>query len=85
MLEQTDTGLQLRFLDSFSVSNGPDLHVYLSTENRVNGRSLDLGDLQSTRGAQTYTLPNTVEMDEFDYVLIHCLPFNVTFGFALLD
>lgn len=85
VLEQTESGgLQLRFLDTFSVSNGPDLHVYLSSESRVNGRSVDLGELQTVSGAQTYAVPNSIEMDDFDFVLIHCLPFNVTFGFARL-
>jgi len=85
-LEQTPAGgLQLRFLDTFSTSNGPDLHVYLSSDSRVNGRSLDLGELKSTSGEQTYAVPNSVEMNDFDYVLIHCLPFNVTFGFARLN
>ena len=85
VLEQTEAGgLQLRFLDTFSVSNGPDLHVYLSSESRVNGRSVDLGELQTVSGAQTYAVPNSIEMDDFDFVLIHCLPFNVTFGFARL-
>ena len=85
VLEQSDTGLQLRFLDNFSVSNGPDLHVYLSTADRINASSIDLGDIKGTSGAQTYGVPSNVNMNDFDYVIIHCLPFNVTFGFAKLN
>ena len=78
-------GLQLRFLDDFSVSNGPDLFVYLSTESKVNATSLSLGRLFSISGEQVYPLPNDVGINDFDNVLIHCLPFNVTFGFAPLN
>lgn len=86
ILETNEAGnLQLRLADDFSTSNGPDLHVYLSDESRVNGRSLDLGELQGTSGEQTYSVPSNVEMDEFDYVIIHCVPFNVSFGFARLN
>jgi hypothetical protein len=77
-------GLQLRFASNFTSSNGPDLYVYLSTTNTVTAGSREIAELQSTRGAQTYILPGDVEMGDFDYVIIHCKPFNVTFGFARL-
>ncbi len=85
VLEQTDASLQVRFLDNFSVSNGPDLHVYLSTQNRVNATSIDLGALQSTTGAQMYSVPANVRMNDFDFIIIHCVPFNVSFGFARIN
>lgn len=86
VLEQADSGdLVLRFLDDFTVSNGPDLFVYLSTESRVNGSSLSLGRLQANRGAQTYTIASNVAINDFDFVIIHCLPFNVSFGHAPLN
>ncbi|MDZ4699297.1 MAG: DM13 domain-containing protein [Rhodothermales bacterium] len=77
-------GLQLRFGDTFVSSNGPDLYVYLSSASSVNAGSLEVGALQSTRGAQTYVLPAGTTISDFDYVIIHCKPFNVTFGFARL-
>ncbi len=77
-------GLQLRFGDTFVSSNGPDLYVYLSSASSVNAGSLEVGALQSTRGAQTYVLPAGTAISDFDYVIIHCKPFNVTFGFARL-
>ena len=86
ILEENDSGrLQVRFDEDFSSSNGPDLHVYLSDENRINGRSLDLGELLRNSGTQTYAVPSNVEMNDFDYVIIHCVPFNVSFGFARLN
>ncbi len=79
-----DGSLELQFGSDFSSSNGPGLHVYLSTTNGVNAGSLDLGDLKMTSGVQSYQIPGEVELDTYDWVVIHCVPFNVTFGFAEL-
>ncbi len=76
--------LQIRFAENFQSSNGPDLNVYLSTDDSINSASINLGNLQSTRGAQIYTVPDNVSMSTYDFVIIHCLPFNVTFGYAPL-
>lgn len=82
-LEQVSGGdLQLRFSSNFLSSNGPDLNVYLSPEDAVTSSSIQLGQLMSTRGEQVYEVPGHVQMNDFDYVIIHCVPFNVTFGFA---
>jgi len=74
--------LELQFGSDFSSSSGPGLHVYLSTTNGVNAGSLDLGDLKVISGVQSYQVPGDVELDTYNWVIIHCLPFNVTFGFA---
>ena len=84
-LARGENGLEVRFADDFSVSNGPDLHVYLSTSSRINATSVDLGDLKATTGAQTYPVPSNIQITDFDFIVIHCLPFNVTFGFAPLN
>ncbi|MEZ4699361.1 MAG: DM13 domain-containing protein [Rhodothermales bacterium] len=77
-------GLQLRFGDNFASSSGPDLYVYLSTSSAVTATSLQVGRLKATAGTQTYALPPNIRITDYDYVIIHCLPFNVTFGFARL-
>jgi len=76
--------LELQFGSDFSSSSGPGLHVYLSTANSINSGSLDLGDLKKTSGSQSYQIPGDVEIDTYNWVVIHCVPFNVTFGFAEL-
>ena len=86
ILEQVPgNALQLRFAADFQSSNGPDLNVYLSTADAINSASVKLGQLKSTRGEQVYEVPGYVEMNDVDYVIIHCLPFNVTFGSAPLQ
>lgn len=82
---QANGALVLRLSDTFSSSNGPGLEVILSTTKSVGANSVNLGRLQQTAGAQTYNVPNTVTLTSHDWVIIHCVPFNVTFGYAQLQ
>ena len=78
-------GLELVFGDDFLVSDGPRLEVFLSATNRVGPGSLQLIPVQRFSGAQTYSLAAGVGLGDFDWVIIHCVPFNVTFGYAELQ
>ena len=85
-LQENNTGsLELKFADNFVSSSGPSLDVYLSSTNSINGQSLSLGSLESTAGAQIYQVPANVSLTTYNWVVIHCVPFNVTFGFAELN
>ncbi|GAB5519847.1 MAG: hypothetical protein RhofKO_20980 [Rhodothermales bacterium] len=85
-LEELPTGgFRLTLGDDFSTSNGPGLGIYLSTVDGVSSTSIDLGALQVTRGRQSYDIPGNVDMTRYRYVIIHCVPFNVTFGSAFLQ
>ncbi len=85
VLQETDSGgLEIVFGDDFLVSRGPRLAVFLSTTNAVGPGSLNLGDLQLNSGSQTYPVLEGTRIDDFDWVIIHCVPFNVTFGYAQL-
>jgi hypothetical protein len=68
-------------LDSFSTSNGPDLHVYLSKEIQPI-HFIDLGKLKAVSGTQLYNIPGMPDFMEFKYVLIHCQQYNHLFGNA---
>ncbi len=69
----------------FEASNGPGLVVYLSKTEKVMTSSLELGALQANKGLQTYTLSSNVSLTDFKWVIIHCKPFNVTFGYAQIN
>jgi hypothetical protein len=70
-------------LENISISNGPDLHVYLSREVQpVN--YIDLGLLRSTGGNQLYQIPGAPDFADYKYALIHCQRFNHLFGSAAL-
>ncbi len=70
-------------LDNFSSSNGPDVHVYLSTDSAASSFT-DLGDLKATSGTIRYDFSaagyNINEMN----VLIWCKAIDEAFGEAML-
>ena len=76
--------LTLQLESDFSSSQGPGLYVYLSRTSTVTSSSLEVGELQAVSGASTYDVPGSTTLTTYDWVIIHCKPFNVTFGYAQL-
>jgi len=72
----------LRFED-FEVTNGPDLHVYMTKKGDVD-TGIDLGKLKGNKGAQNYELSG-INTDVYDTVVIYCQPFHVYFASATLS
>ena len=73
---------QLR-LENFSVSNGPDLKIYLSKEQQP-VHFIKVGDLKSVSGNQTYEISGMPDIMEYKYALIHCEQYNHLFGYTIL-
>lgn len=79
----------LRFED-FETDNGPDLFVYLTTEDAAgdndqfgaDGEFIDLGVLKGNVGDQNYEIPTDVDLDKYNTVVIWCRRFGVAFGAA---
>lgn len=70
-------------LQNMSISGGPDLHVYLSSEIQpVN--FIDLGKLSSLGGNQVYFISGSPDFTKYKYALIHCQKYNHLFGSAEL-
>jgi hypothetical protein len=80
----------LRFED-FAATNGPDLHVILSshpaptTSDEVMRDYLDLGSLKGNIGSQNYEIPAGTDVSQFKSVIIYCQPFHVIFATAALS
>ena len=74
----------LRF-EGFSVRNGPDLYVYLSSDAKgyVND-ALEVGKLKATDGAFGYILPVGTDPTSFASAVIWCKQFSVQFAVAPL-
>jgi hypothetical protein len=71
-------------LKNMMISNGPQLHVYLSREVQpVN--FIDLGPLQSTKGNQLYDIAGNPDFSVYKYALIHCKKYDHLFGSAKLQ
>ncbi len=88
--ELPDGSAVLRF-DDFSVTNGPDLHVILSTHpnpltrDDVMAGYLDLGSLKGNKGSQNYDIPAGTDLSAYQSVVIYCQPFHVIFATAGLS
>ena len=80
---QQPSGLQVQ-LDSFSISGGPDLKVYLS-QAATPGNHLNLGNLKANSGTQFYNIPANTNTSSYTYVLIHCQQYNHLFSYASLQ
>lgn len=84
VLEKRSDGVAiLRFGHDFRSMSGPGLHVFLSPTNAPEG--IDLGSLKQTSGAHDYQLPLGTMPESYDWVVVRCVPFNVTFGSARLE
>ena len=81
----------LRF-EGLNVTNGPDLHVLLSTHPDPTTKQelgsagyITLGQLKGNRGNQNYAIPPDTDLDSIGSVIIYCMPFHVIFSVAPLQ
>ena len=88
--ELPDGSRVLRFED-FRSSNGPDLHVYLSsgvpkrTFAGLGDDAIHLGKLKGNVGSQNYDIPANADLAQYQSVVIYCVPFRVVFSSAELS
>jgi hypothetical protein len=67
-------------LEIFSISDGPDLKVYLSKAASPT-QFVNLGNLTNQT---VYSVPTSVNVDDYSHVLIHCQQYNHLFAIAAL-
>ena len=89
---RTPDGAEILRLENLDVTNGPALHVVLSThpdpersEQVKQEGFVDLGDLKGNRGNQNYPIPAGVDTSIHKSVVIYCYPFAVVFSVATLE
>ena len=71
-------------LENFQSTNGPDLFVYLATDENAL-EFINLGALKANNGNQNYEIPDDTDLDKYGKVLIWCKSFSVLFGSADLS
>jgi hypothetical protein len=88
-LSFNSSDLVLELGSDFSVSSGgAGLFLYLSntpTGPLTPSNSVEISSLASINGAQSYTLDPSIGIDDYQYVIVHCRPFNIPFGRAELN
>ena len=84
-----DQGYQLE-LKGFTVDDGPDLHVVLTSASMVDpsltslADAVDLGTLSATQGDLTIPIPADADLSKATAVVIWCEEFRVPFTYAPL-
>jgi hypothetical protein len=89
ILGQTPQGTTVLRFESFSVTNGPDLHVFLSRSPRPTSHDevhdgVYVGKLKASEGAFNYELPAGTDTAAIRSVVVYCVPFRVIFTSAPL-
>ena len=77
----------IQFNDDFKTKGGPDLKLYLSSKSiselqsgDVESTSVKLSVLKSNQGAQSYIIPEDVNLSDYKSLVIHCEAFSVLWG-----
>ncbi len=79
-----DAASMILRLENFKATNGPDLYVYLATDNSASD-FVNLGRLKGNIGNQNYDISEGTDLSRYDSVLIWCQAFSVLFGSAQLQ
>ena len=84
-------GKKMLVLKGFKTSHSPDLKLFLSprasgklTGNNATKNSVEIGDLKSFDGDQSYVLPKGVDLSKFRSVVIHCEKYSKLWGVGTL-
>jgi len=87
-------GKRILRIENLDTSNGPDLKVWLSDSEVIDGADgwfvfddgdyVDLGALKGNKGSQNYEIPASVNLADLTSVSVWCARFEVSFGAAAL-
>lgn len=88
LIFDSDGSKKIQLGSDFSTSAGPDIHVVLCKTAFYN-RNTDVvisGDLTQTTGEQVFTITSAKvkNLNDYEYILIHCVQYNHRFGYAAL-
>ena len=87
---QLPDNTRLLRLEDFSVTNGPELHVYLvrnpkpREQKEVGNDYIDLGAIKGNVGSQNFPMPTEVDLNVYRGLIIYSVPFGVIFSSAEL-
>ena len=79
-----EDGSNVLRLENFQSTNGPDLFVYLATDENAS-EFINLGALKANNGNQNYEIPDDTDLEKYNKILIWCKSFSVLFGSAELS
>ncbi|MEM9469934.1 MAG: DM13 domain-containing protein [Pseudomonadota bacterium] len=78
-IEQRADGNYVTLSDDFKTRNAPDLKIFLSKNNadsltgsNATNNSVLVAKLSSSKGAQSYKIPENINVADYESLLIHC-------------
>lgn len=84
-------GRYLELDDAFRTRRAPDLKLFLSplpadeiTANNATSGSVLIAPLKKAKGAQRYALPDGLDLDEFQTLVLHCEQYTKLWGVSPL-
>lgn len=81
VLEEEGGSLVLSFADNYVTTDVlPGLYIYLTNNPSTTSGALELGEVSVFKGAHSYDIPIGVGLNDYQYVLYFCKPFNVKVG-----
>jgi hypothetical protein len=81
---QASSGKILQF-KNFQGSTQPDVRVYLSKAPTNVTESIEIGKVKATSGSFNYNLENSLDLNQYTYVVLWCKQYSVLFGKAPLS
>jgi hypothetical protein len=84
LIKNADNTVTLRLEDDFLVQEGPALYVGFANGGTIAQETL-FAELKAFKGKQEYTVPQSINLDSYDQVMIYCKEFAVPFSIATLN
>ena len=82
-LVKTDNGVEIRFGPNFSIKGAPGPYLGFGKDGKY-VKATQFSKLLKTTGAQTYKVPASIDVSEFNEFYVWCKPFNVPLALAKL-
>ena len=78
-------GVVIDIDDTYVADAGlPGLYIYLSNNPNSIANALEIGEVTVFEGEHNYEVPN-VELNEYNFLVYFCKPFNVKVGDGAID
>ena len=71
--------------DYLASSNLPGLYLYLTNNPNTTNGAFEVGAVSVFSGTHSYTLPDDIELNSYNYLLYFCKPFRVKVGDGKFD
>ena len=86
LTEETDGRLTLSVASDYRASSSlPGLVLYLTNNPGTNAGAYEVAPVKVFSGAHTYTIPNTIKINQYSHLLYYCKPFSVKVGDGAIE